>query len=179
MPVYLLTFHAYRSWREDRPEGYILKDNGPQVANPQLAEARDESAAHAPIRFSIDQQQLIHAVVVSIAAEREIRLHAVSTTSTHVHCLCSFVEPFCDCGSVNYCAKECRARTRAKAFLDRLKQKTGQRLAKAARTVGRPYLSAGCDITRIATPAHFDFLVTEYLPDHQNTQAGVFRLFDA
>jgi hypothetical protein len=34
MPVYLFTYHAYRSWMPDRPEGFVQEGRGIEAPNP-------------------------------------------------------------------------------------------------------------------------------------------------
>lgn len=47
MPVYLFTFHAYRSWREDNPNGYVQRGRaGIQPPNKALADYRAGIATH-------------------------------------------------------------------------------------------------------------------------------------
>ena len=99
MPVYLGTSHAYRSWDENHPKGYVQRDEGLQLPSEGLQRWRSEHAKDEPARFSLEQQQLLHEIVAMIAAERDTRLHATATVATHVHKLFSFRSPACTCGA--------------------------------------------------------------------------------
>src|ERR1044071_8842865 len=85
MPVYLLTAHAYRSWREDHPKGYVQRRQGLKEPAPRLASWRANRANFPEVRFDHPAQELLHKVIIEIATERQLRLHACSTTPTHLH----------------------------------------------------------------------------------------------
>jgi hypothetical protein len=176
MPVYMLTAHAYRSWREDHPRGYIQRGDGLKDPNPQLAAWRSRHATDDEARFEREAQITLHAVAVEIAREKAVRLHACATCPTHVHCVISFRNPACTCGaSMKYCAPDCPARGRADDVMIRMKRKMGQVLATLHGTCGRRWFSRGWDRTPVKARPHFDYLMTEYLPKHQTEQAGIFR----
>ncbi|MDB5322896.1 MAG: hypothetical protein JWN40_4527 [Phycisphaerales bacterium] len=178
MPVYFLTVHAYRSWREDHPKGYIQRDEGLKEPAPRLAAWRANHAHFPEARFDPTMQELLHKVIQECAIEKQIKLHACSTTPTHVHPLISFQSPACTCGaSAAHCHKNCPAKTRADDVTTRMKRKMGQQLAKLKQTSGRPYFSRGWDTRPVKNKKHFDYLVTEYLPKHEPEQAGIFRLY--
>ena len=177
MPVYLMTAHAYRSWREDHPRGYVQRREGLKESSVNLARHRAAIARHAEARFEVEVQELLHSVIVEIAAEQEVRLHACVTCPTHVHILVSFRSPACICGASKYCGRGCEARERAEGVIVRMKRKMGQAVAAREGTKGRPWFSRGWDLTRVGTRGHFDHLVGEYLPKHEVEQAGVFRKY--
>jgi hypothetical protein len=60
----------------------------------------------------------------------------------------------------------------------RMKRKMGQALAKLHGTCGRRWLSRGWDTTPVKARPHFDHLRTEYLPEHEIEQAGIFRKYE-
>jgi REP element-mobilizing transposase RayT len=178
MPVYLLTAHAYRSSREDHPKGYVQRREGLKEPTPRLAAWRANHADFPPIRFDQEMQKLLHEVTIEIATEKKVRLHAGATTPTHVHALVSFQSPACTCGAPSqHCHQTCPAKKRADATMTRMKQKMGQQLAQLRQTSGRPYFSRGWDTQPVKNQRHFDHLTTEYLPDHETTQAGIYRLY--
>jgi hypothetical protein len=177
MPVYLGTSHAYRSWDEDHPKGYMQRDEGLKPPSEGLQRWRSEHAKHEPMKFTVDQQRLLHEVVVMISEERLVRLHASATVTTHVHKLFSFRSPACTCGASEFCAPGCAGRQLAERFMTRVKQKMGQQLAKQADTSGRPWFSRGWDLTPVRDRAHFDHLIETYLPDHERFQGGIFRKY--
>jgi hypothetical protein len=127
------------------------------------------------VRFTIDQQQMLHEIVVMIAAERSMRLHATATVTTHIHKLFSFRSPACTCGASEFCRRDCEARKLAERFITRAKQKMGQQLAKYDGTVGRPWFSRGWDLSPVRDRGHLDYLMETYLPDHERFQGGIFR----
>src|SRR5438270_512858 len=125
MPVYLLTAHAYRSWREDRPQGYVQRDEGLQEPNEALANWRADHANHDPAKFDDASQRALLEIGKLIAVERAVRLHAQTTTISHVHELISYRSPACTCGASNYCYRHCAGRIKAEDFITRLKRKMG------------------------------------------------------
>jgi hypothetical protein len=177
MPVYLGTSHAYRSWDEDHPTGYVQRDEGLKPPSERLQQWRSDHAKHGPARFSVQQRRLLHDIAVMIAEERDIRLHAAATVLTHVHKLFSFRSPACTCGASEFCEPSCPARKCAERFITRAKQKMGQQLAKGEGTSGRPWFSRGWDLTPVRDQTHFDYLVETYLPDHERYQGGIFRRY--
>jgi hypothetical protein len=178
MAVYLGTSHAYRSWEEDHPKGYVQRDEGLKPPSERLQRWREEHAKHEPVGFSFGHQQMLHEIVLMIARERGVRLHGTATVLTHVHKLFSFRSPACTCGASKFCAPGCPARKLAERFLTRAKQKMGQRLAQAEGTSGRPWFSRGWDLTPVRDQGHFDHLMETYLPDHERVQGGIFRGYE-
>jgi hypothetical protein len=177
MPVYMATVHAYRSWSEEHPFGYVQRGEGLKPPSPNLARYREDHSNHPPARFEGAMQQALIEVVAAIVEERELRLHATTTTPTHVHVVISFRSPACTCGASDHCYANCGARAHVESFLARLKRKMGQCLAKMMNTRGRPWLSRGWDITPVRRPEHLEHLLSVYLPKHESEQAGLFRRY--
>jgi hypothetical protein len=173
VPVYLITIHAYRSWSEGNPRGYVQRGQGLQKTNERLARWRADNARQEPARFSGEVRNVISRVVDDIAVERKVRLHARAATGTHVHVLISFGIPACTCGASKFCGKGCEARRFVEAFTIRLKRKMGQAVAKFNETSGRQWFSRGWDLTRIRDREHFDFMVGKYLPRHEGREGGL------
>lgn len=179
MAVYLLTIHAYRSWSEDDPRGYVQRGEGLKAPDPWRAKWRSDHADWPPYRFDDEAQRLAHDVVVAITDERKLDLHGCAATATHVHTLVSFRSPACTCGDSEHCRRGCPARRAVEKFLTRLKQKLGQQLAKRLGTAGtgRKYLSGGWDVTPVRDRSHFNHLLDRYLPKHETEEAGVYRRY--
>lgn len=157
MPVYLLTLHAYRSWREDDPRGYVQRGKaGVQKPNAGLARYRDSTAKQPPAGF--DAHDLIIGAVRDVCGHRDWRPHGVSVTPTHVHVLVSW-----------------RGDAEARDVAATLKRIVGLRLSKAAGQVGRRWFSRGSDETRVRDPQHFEFLLEIYLPKHVNEGGKYWR----
>jgi REP element-mobilizing transposase RayT len=177
MPVYLLTAHAYRSWKEDDPEGYVQRGEGPKAPDEKVAADRAGRAKFEEARFEFDVQELLQDVVAEIAHEKGVRLHACSTCPTHVHAVVSFRSPACACGAVNHCSKDCEARDVADGVMVRMKRKMGQAIAKKLGTSGRKWISRGWDRRRVAGREHFSYLMETYLPKHEAEEGGIFRRY--
>ena len=175
MPVCLLTFHTYRSWPEDHRNGYVQRGRGLQAPDRERARWRAKHAGDEPFQFSTDDQLLVVEVVLEVAAERAVRLHALATTPTHAHVLMSFRSPACTCGASAHCRRGCDSRAAVEQIAARLKRKCGQQLAKRYGTSGRPYLSRGWDLTPVRDRAHFERLVANYLPGHVAQQGQFHR----
>ena len=131
------------------------------------------------MRFTLAQQTVLQEISQAIVAERGARVHSLATCPTHVHMLVSFCKPSCTCGNLKHCKRACQARYHAERLSARWKQKMGQRLARDSGVFGRPWFSRGWDVTPVRQPTHFDHLIGEYLPDHEQTQGGLFHLYDA
>jgi hypothetical protein len=174
MAVYLGTSPAYRSWEEDHPKGYIQRDEGLEPPSKRLRQWREDHAKHPAVIFSVEHQRMLHEIVVMIANERAVRLHATATVVTHIHKLFSFRSPACTCGASRFCAARCAGRKFAERFITRAKQKMGQRLAQMENTSGRPWFSRGWDLTPVRNREHFHYLMETYLPDHERKQGGIF-----
>jgi hypothetical protein len=179
VPVYLLTAHAYLSWREDDPLGYVQRREGLREPSVALARDRLQRARHPEVRFERAMQVLLHRVCAEIALERKVTLHAQATCPTHVHVLVSFRSPACTCGAVNHCARDCDARQFADQTMARMKRKMGQALAEHGATRNRPWFSRGWDRTKVSGNEHFTHLIATYLPDHGNAQGKIFRRYGA
>lgn len=186
MPVYLLTVHAYHSWDESNPRGYVQRGKGLQPPNPDRARWRRGYASHPPRRFTKPQQRVIHTALVAHTDTTELTLHAASTTSTHLHALVSFKSPACTCGaSRKHCLKRCPARQSVEAFTTAMKRSVGGALTGAAKAAEPPdapktrrkWFSRGWDITPVRGRGHFDFLLTDYLPKHER-EGGMVRMYD-
>jgi REP element-mobilizing transposase RayT len=177
MPVYLITMHAYRSWNEDDPKGYVQRREGLKPSSKALAKWRATHARQSPARFTPETRAVIADVVVQISDERKVRLHAQSVTSTHVHALISFESPACTCGASDYCYAQCEARAHTEKLIARLKQKMGQAVAKHMHTTGRQWFSRGSNISPVRNRDHFNFLCETYLPRHQGREEGIVHIY--
>lgn len=146
MPVYLLTFHAYRSWRPDHPQGYTRRREGIVPPDPVAAAAYDQRALHPPIRFDDVAQQIIIRSLMDTASSSHWRVHYALATANHVHGLFSdpmFLDP-----------------SRA---LSPLKRRAGRDLSAHFNQPG-PWFGRGGSRKRITDPGHYHHLVNVYLP---------------
>jgi hypothetical protein len=92
MPVYLFTFHAYRSWNPDHPRGYVRRDEGVLPRDPEMAGRDDRHARHPPVRFDREIQRILVEEAQDICNRRDWRLHQIATGVSHVHVLVSWQE---------------------------------------------------------------------------------------
>ncbi|HEX4054890.1 MAG TPA: hypothetical protein VHX86_11550 [Tepidisphaeraceae bacterium] len=177
MPVFLFTIHAYRSWSEDHPKGFVQRDEGLQKSNRRLAQWRMQHAKNSPARVEGIAQEAILGVVENIATERAVRLHGAAVTPTHFHVLVSFRSPACTCGVAKFCRPACPARRFVETVIVRMKRKVGQTVAKLNGTCDRPWLSRGWDSTRVRDRPHFDYLLKTYFPKHV-AEGGMVRRWE-
>jgi REP element-mobilizing transposase RayT len=151
MPVYLITLHAYRSWRPDHPRGFVQRGKGIQPPNPELARAYDENAKHPPVVFDAAIQRLLIWGGKDICDRRGWRLHGAATEPTHVHYLVSWKE-------VQLTWREVRKR---------IKNVLSLMLGKFKGRKGGHWFVEDGSRKRVKDRAHFDYLVNEYLPKHR------------
>src|SRR5437870_3864974 len=90
MPVYLFTYHTYRSWMPDNPRGYVLKGEGLQESSDALANTRADLSKHPPFLFDSETERLAINVCLDVCQRRDWTLHAAATEPTHLHVLVSW-----------------------------------------------------------------------------------------
>ena len=157
MPVGLFTNHAYRSWSEGNPRGYVQRGKpGVQPPNVRLAQHRAAIATAPPVRFDRQQMDLLINSAREVCQELGWRLHAAACTPTHVHLVVSWKDS-----------------TPQRQVMTLLKRKLGHRLSKHKGTNGNRWFSRGGDEKPVTDRRHFDHLLRKYLPGHMN-QHGVF-----
>ncbi len=185
MPVYHLTVHAFGSWTENHPRGYVQRSEGLKPPNERLHRARRALQKQPAVRFDATQQALIHEAALATMKRRDIRLHAAAVTATHAHLILSYHHPLCTCRSPasacgappDYCQRGCPARTSAEKAAGRFKKNAGMALSSSAPAVGRRWFSRGWDLTPVRTPQHLSHLMTDYLPAH-TAEGGLVRIDD-
>lgn len=186
MPVLLVTMHAYRSWPEGDPRGYVRHGLGLQPTNEKIQNWRAGHAGQPPNRFGRAEQKLIHGLLPEIGEDQEVELFAVSVTPTHVHAVVSFVSPMCDCsagprvdtrGSAKkHHDKSCAAWKKGHDFAVKAKRVIGGRLSKATQQPGRKWFSRGEDISPVWDRQHLRYLLTRYLPKHEG-EGGLVKVY--
>lgn len=200
MPVALVTLHAYRSWSEASPRGYVQRgESGVQRANKRLAAARAARALAPPARFDEAQRGFILDEARDIARRRRWRLHAGSCTGTHVHLVVSWRSSDIEEKQVER-VRRSRAGTGAalpggasggasgrrrlrrddevEYVMWKFKELLGMRLSQREGTVGNHWFSRGDHDRWVRDLRHLLFLRSRYLPRHRG-QGGVVRDFDA
>lgn len=154
MAVHLLTFHAYRSWSEDNPRGYVQKNiEGVQPPSVGLARHRVKLAKDKPVRFSDAQKRVLIEGGQEICDRRDWILYAASATSSHVHLLVGW--------------KQQQSLDKA---IHTLKRLLGLALSRNEGSSGNRWFSRGSDRKRVIDRRHFDHLIEVYLPKHEQEQ---------
>ena len=152
MPVHHYTFHAYRSWNADHPEGWIQRGKlGVQEPDRGIARYRARIARFPAVRFSDWQQHLIVSSAREICTRHGWQCRGVGADETHVHVVVSWAGE--EAGNAE--------------FRKKLKRVIGLLLARDAGTTGIPYFPAGYGDTRVRDREHFDYLISTYLPSHR------------
>ncbi|MHB1157047.1 MAG: hypothetical protein ACYC26_09420 [Phycisphaerales bacterium] len=152
MAVYLLTFHAYRSWRPDNPRGYVRKNEGIQPPDPQMAEWYDRDAKHTPAEFDGVMQRVMVDAIAPLCEKQDWRAHYIYAGSTHVHMLLSWKQ-FAEWNDVRVSIKRDFGRV-----LSKLMDRSG------------PWFSRGGKDShkRVTERSHFDYLMNAYLPKRKH-----------
>jgi REP element-mobilizing transposase RayT len=163
MPCYLFTFHAYRSWMPDRPQGYVRRGEGALPPDDKQARWYERHASQAAVLFDQDIQRALIGAAPEAAAHQDFRLHCIATESTHVHVLVSWKDD----------RTWRRIRTGVKQSMTRTLNRTlGPRAGLPAATEGeeaerRKWFSSGASRKRVRDREDFDYLINEYLPSHR------------
>ena len=150
MPVYLFTFHAYRSWKADDPRGFVQTGRGLQKPNAKLAQYYEENAAHPPVSFDMDDQRVLIWIAHDACMRRDWRLHFIATDPSHVHILVSW-----------------RSQESWEHVRTRLKTLASLMLGRKRSEPGRRWISRKGSRKRVQDRKHFDYLVGQYLPGHR------------
>ena len=163
MPCYLFTFHAYRSWMPDRPQGYVRRGKGPLPPDEEQARWYEQHAAQPPVLFDEHVQRTLIDAAREAALHQEFRVHCVATEPTHVHVLVSWKDD----------RTWQRMRTNVKQSLTRTLNRTLEPRAglpaamESKRDRCRKWFSGGASRKRVRDRGHFEYLIDEYLPSHR------------
>jgi len=149
MPVYLFTYHAYRSWRPDDPRGFVQEGEGIQPPSEPLANAYDNAAKHPPVTFDHVIQQFLIETAHDVCNRRGWRLHGAATEPTHLHTLVSW-----------------RDETAWSAVRGKIKNILSTAMSKRAGLKGRPWFVDKASRRHVRDQKHFDYLMHRYLPKH-------------
>ena len=171
MPVYLFTFHAYRTWRPDNQRGYTRRKRGYLSPDPEMARQYDENAKHEEVLFDARLQRLLIEEAQNACGFQDLRLHGGSTEPSHLHLLVSWTVQ----------KGWLRVRNRLKSSLSRLLRRLSEeppdsrdatRRGDAPDPDERPFLalSRGASRKQVRDRAHFDYLMTRYLPAHRGVK---------
>jgi REP element-mobilizing transposase RayT len=164
MPVYLFTFHAYRSWMPGHPRGYTRRGEGYLATDEEAARQYAENAAGEAVLFDRALQRALIEEAQTACRHQQIRLHGGSTEPTHVHLLVSW----------KHGKSWMAVRTGLKTSLSlRLKREGEERDCQSGENDGHNEegrwelrLSRGGSRKHVKDREHFSHLMRKYLPDH-------------
>lgn len=156
MPVYLFTFHTYRSWLPDRKRGYTKRGFGYQPADATLREEYDERASYPAVELDQRLQEIAIAQLQHSCRILKVRLHAVGTDPTHVHVLVSW----------KHVGEWIEVRRSIRRWLTvALRGELDPYQGTA--DVKRPVFSRSSSRKKVNNEKHFAYLVKRYLPSHR------------
>jgi len=142
MPCYLFTYHAYASWMPDRDEGFVRRGEGVLPADEERARLYRRAAREQPVVFTSRVQLLLVDEVRVASVHQGLRVHYVSTESTHVHALVSWHD---DRPWQNL------RRNLKSSLTRRLNRELGR----------RTWFSENASRKRVKDEGHFDYLVND------------------
>jgi REP element-mobilizing transposase RayT len=150
MPVYLFTFHAYRSWMPDRGRGYVRRDEGILPPDEEMAAFYEEQAKDEPTVLNPTLQRILIEELIIACGHQKVHLYAGTTEPSHVHSLVGW-----------------RGEKGWLAVRNGLKSSLSRRLTKESTVEQRLRLSEGASRKHVKDREHFDYLVKTYLPRHR------------
>ena len=148
MPVYLFTYHAYRSWMPDRARGFVRRRAGILPSDESLSATYARQAREDPVLFTPPQQLELIAELQRAFEKQRCRGHFIATEPTHVHVRVSW-----------------RDERDWKRLRNGLKQSMTRRLNHQARR--EHWFSEGASRKRVSDQGHFNHVVEKYLPSHR------------
>lgn len=150
MPVYLFTFHAYRSWMPDRSRGYVRREEGILPPDEEMTEKYRQRATNDPTTLTREIQRALLEEMRTASQFQCSRFHAGSTEASHIHVLASWRD----------------ARTTF-AVRSGVKKSLSIRLTKLCTPDHQQFLSGGASQKRVRDNAHLTHLLDVYLPKHR------------
>lgn len=153
MPVYLFTYHAYRSWLPDRKNGYVERGKGILPQDLDRARAYREIAAHDPVVFDDSTGWSMIGEAERLCAQQSWKLYEAASTTTHIHLLVGW-----------------KSTETWKRIATRIKQRLGAAISRCRNRPG-PWFSRGHSRKQVRDRKHFEYLLKVYLPRH-----GLIRL---
>ena len=151
MPCYLFTWHAYRTWNADHRRGFVQKAGKIEPPNTSLARFYDQQAKQPRTGFRPFHQRVMIWITRDACVRRNWRLHAVAATPSHIHTL------------VSWRSEETTWRDVGR----RIKLLCSLMLGRKSGRVGRKWFVRRGSRKRVSDRAHFDHLITHYLPKHR------------
>ena len=148
MPCYLFTYHAHGSWMPDNPRGYVKRGQGILAQDKQMAAQYRGNLEQETIHFDPKIQQLVIAETEVACSHQNLRCHFIATEPTHIHVLVSW--------TIDRTWEVVRAK---------LRESLSRRLNGDVKRC--EWFSKSPSRKRVKDRAHFDYLITKYLPKHR------------
>jgi len=149
MPVHLFTFHGYRTWMPDHPDGYSRKGEGTFAPDDEMNANYDARSKFPEITFDEARQRIVVDACSEVCRNLGIALYYAVCVNTHCHVLVGW-----------------RGDRVWTILHDRMKRVVAMKLAKAEGVSGRRWLVLRRSGEAVIEPKHFAHLMTEYLPGH-------------
>lgn len=171
MPVYLFSFHAYRSWMPDHPRGYTRRKNGYLPPDEEMADKYREKAKSDGVLFDEELQRALVEEFQIACKYQGLRFHGGSTEPSHVHGLVSWksgkhwsrVRASIKSSLSRRLAIEEKNRGDANDRRDATRRRNSRESDKGEYVLK---LSRGASRKHVTNRGHFDYLMNRYLPDH-------------
>ncbi len=90
MAVYLFTFHTYRSWLPDRPQGYVTREDGLLPSSEAMGEQYRKNMKQGGVMWEAAHQRAALEAVLEKCGVKGWTLLAGATEPTHVHVVVSW-----------------------------------------------------------------------------------------
>lgn len=151
VPVYLFTYHAYRTWNPDHPRGFVQdQERGYQPPNKALAAEYDRAATAPPALFDGLAQDFLVRMAYDFCVRRGYRLHAIATDPTHVHVVVSWRD------GMTWTSIRQSLKNLLSLGLNRMHPGRSEK-----------WFSRGASRKRVRDAAHLRHLLETYLPRHR------------
>lgn len=148
MPCYFFTYHAHGSWLPDHNRGYVHRGQGILATDVKMGVCYRRNLKQSKVVFDEGiQSQIIsgiHEACTCLAA----RCHGIGTDGSHIHLLVSW-----------------KSDRSWESVSEAIKTSVTRQLNKQVRR--QEWFSKGLSRKRVRERAHFEYLITRYLPNHR------------
>lgn len=153
MPVYLFTFHTYRSWMPDHRRGYTKRNKGYQKPDPNMAQEYSDRANHDDeVLLDRDLQRALIEESIRSCKFQKLQTHAFFTEPSHIHQLVSW--------------KDRRGWLKVRMALKRSLSRRLNQISRDERNGTFLALSRGASRKHVLNRKHFDQLKDTYSRRH-------------
>ena len=148
MPCYLFTYHAHGSWMPDRSRGYVHRGQRVLTSDTRMAKCYRRNLRQTAVSFDGQIQSELLAGTRAACNCLTVRCHGIATDSSHVHLLVSW-----------------QSERRWESVSEAIKTSLSRRLNASVNR--QKWFSKGASRKRVRDRAHFEYLMSTYLPDHR------------